>query len=72
MFNFQTMGNMVNMMNQFQANPSKFLSQKYNVPNDVKDPEKLIQHLLDTNQVTQEQIDGIKNNPMIQLFRGKL
>lgn len=66
MFNFQTMSNAINMMNQFKSNPSKFLSQKYKVPNELTDPEKIIQHLLDTEQVTQEQIDAIKNNPMIK------
>ena len=66
MFNFQTMNNMISMMNQFKSNPSKFLSQKYKVPNELTDPEKIIQHLLDTEQVTQEQIDAIKNNPMIK------
>ena len=70
MFNFQTMNNMISMMNQFKSNPSQFLSQKFNVPSDLNDPQKIIQHLLDTNQVTQAQIDAIKGNPMIkQLFK---
>lgn len=68
MFNFQTMSNMFNMMNQFKSNPSKFLSQKYKVPSELTDPEKIIQHLLDTEQVTQEQIDAIKSNPMVKMF----
>lgn len=64
MFNFQTMSNMINMMNQFKSNPSQFLSQRYKVPSELTDPEKIIQHLLDTEQVTQAQIDAIKSNPM--------
>lgn len=69
MFNFQTMSNAINMMNQFKSNPSKFLSQRYKVPSELTDPEKIIRHLLDTNQVTQAQIDAIKGNPMVkQLF----
>lgn len=68
MFNFQTMSNMLNMMNQFKSNPSQFLSQKYKVPNELTDPEKIIQHLLDTEQVTQAQIDAIKSNPMVKMF----
>ena len=68
MFNFQTMNNMISMMNQFKSNPAQFLSQKFNVPSDLNDPQKIIQHLLDTNQVTQAQIDAIKGNPMIKQF----
>jgi len=68
MFNFQTMNNMISMMNQFKSKPSQFLSQKFNVPSDLNDPQKIIQHLLDTNQVTQAQIDAIKGNPMIRQF----
>lgn len=68
MFNFQTMSNMISMVNQFKTNPSQFLSQKYKVPADLSDPEKIIQHLLDTEQVTQAQIDAIKSNPMIKMF----
>lgn len=72
MFNFQTMSNMINMMNQFKSNPSQFLSQKYKVPNELTDPEKIIQHLLDTEQVTQAQIDAIKSNPMMQFLKTKV
>ena len=72
MFNFQTMSNMINMMNQFKSNPSQFLSQKYKVPSELTDPEKIIQHLLDTEQVTQAQIDTIKSNPMVQFFKTKV
>ena len=68
MFNFQTMSNAINMMNQFKSNPSQFLSQKFKVPSDLNDPQKILQHLLDTNQVTQAQIDAIKGNPMIKQF----
>lgn len=68
MFNFQTMSNAINMMTQFKSNPSQFLSQKFNVPSDLNDPQKILQHLLDTNQVTQAQIDAIKGNPMIKQF----
>lgn len=68
MFNFQTMSNMINMMNQFKSNPSQFLSQRNKVPSELTDPEKIIQHLLDTEQVTQAQIDAIKSNPMIKMF----
>ena len=73
MFNFQTMSNMISMVNQFKSNPVQMLSQRFKIPNDINDPEKIIQHLLDTNQVTQAQIDSIKaykDNPMFkQLFK---
>ena len=67
------MNNAINMMNQFKKNPLQMLSQRFKFPAEMNDPEKIVQHLLDTNQVTQEQIDGIKafsENPMFkQLFK---
>jgi len=71
MFNFQTMNNMISMMNQYKQNPVQLLSQRFKFPSDLQDPEKIIQHLLDTNQVTQAQIDTIKaykDNPMFKQF----
>lgn len=65
MFNFQTMNNMINMVNQFKNNPTQMLAKKFNIPSELTDPNQIIQHLVDSNQVTQEQVDGVKQNPMI-------
>lgn len=65
MFNFQTMNNMINLVSQFQSNPKQMLAKKYNIPSELTDPNQIIKHLVDSNQVTQEQVDGVKQNPMI-------
>ena len=46
------------------------LSQKFNIPNNMNDPNEIIQHLLNTGQVTQQQVNQamqMRNHPM---FRG--
>lgn len=51
------------MLNQIKNNPMSFLSQRFNVPNEVNvnDPNEILKHLVESNQVTQNQIDSIKN-----------
>lgn len=52
------------MLQQIQKNPMSILSQKFNIPNEVNvnDPNEILKHLVESNQVTQNQIDSIKNN----------
>ena len=71
MFNFQTMGNLINTMSQFGPKPLQSSPKKYDFPKDINDPDKLLQHLLDTNQVSQEEVEAIKANPMAQLLKAK-
>ena len=63
----------IQMVNQFRQNPMAMLSQRYNIPANLNDPNEIIQHLLNTGQVSQEQVNNamqMRNNPMIQnLFR---
>ena len=63
------------MMNQmiqsFFQNPMQMLSQRFNIPQNVNvnDPNAIIQHLLNTGQITQAQLNQAqaqRNNPMIQ------
>lgn len=66
MFNFQTMNNMINMVNQFKNNPTQMLAKKFNIPSELTDPNQILQHLIDSKQVTQEQVNmvnGLKENP---------
>lgn len=66
MFNFQTMNNMINMVNQFKNNPTQMLAKKFNIPSELTDPNQILQHLIDSKQVTQEQVNmvnGLKDNP---------
>ena len=51
------------MLNQIKSNPMGILSQKFNIPNEVNvnDPNEILKHLVESKQVTQNQIDSIKN-----------
>lgn len=68
------MNNLNDMMNLYQRlrnNPMDLLSAKFNIPSniDLHNPNDIIQHLLNTGQITQSQVNnvmGIKNNPIIQ------
>ena len=68
-----TMNNMFELAKQFQSNPMQLLSQKYNIPQNLNNPNEIIQHLLNTGQVSQAQVNRamqMRNNPLIQqLFK---
>lgn len=55
--------NMLSMLMQLQSNPMQVLAQRFNIPEgvNVKDPNAILKHLLDSGQVTQGQIDNAKN-----------
>lgn len=67
-------------MNIFQAyqmlrsNPMQILSQRFNIPqNLINNPNEIIQHLLNTGQINQAQVNqamSMRNNPMIQQMLG--
>ena len=59
------------MYQQMRQNPMQLLSQRFNIPQNIntQDPNSIIQHLLNTGQVTQQQVNNamnMRNNPMIQ------
>lgn len=61
----------MNLYNQLRQNPMQILSQRFNIPQNVNmnDPNSIIQHLLNTGQISQNQVNqamGMRNNPMIQ------
>ena len=66
---FQQPNHMVNMISQFKQNPMSVLSQRFNIPQNMSDPNEILQHLLNTRQVSQEQVNKVmqmKNDPQIQ------
>ena len=70
------MNNIIQAYQQFRTNPMQMLMQKYNIPQniDVNNPNAIIQHLLNSGQVSQQQINalqGMRNNPMIQQLMSK-
>lgn len=63
--------NLLNMFNQFKMNPMAMLQQRFQIPTNITQPDQIIQHLLNTGQVTQQQVNhamGMRDNPMIQQF----
>ena len=66
---FQPQNNFLSTLNQFKQNPVAMLSRKYNIPQDMTDPNQILQHLLNSGQVSQEQVNRImqmKNDPQFQ------
>jgi len=65
----QPHNNFISMLNQFKQNPMSMLSRKYNIPQDMTDPNQILQYLLNSGQVSQEQINRVmkmKNDPQFQ------
>lgn len=66
---FQPQNNMLSMLSQFKQNPMAMLSRRFNIPQDMNDPNQILQHLLNSGQVSQEQVNRVmqmKNDPQIQ------
>ena len=53
--------NIFQMYQMMRSNPIGLIRNKFNVPNGMNTPDQIIQHLLDSGQVTQEQIDNARN-----------
>lgn len=58
--------NIIGMLQQLQSNPMALLSQKFNIPQDinVNDPNAIIQHLMNTGQVSQQAYNNARNMAM--------
>lgn len=56
------------MLNQLKSNPLGFLRQKgFNIPDNVSDPNAIIQHLMNTGQINQQTYNQARQ--MAQQFR---
>lgn len=55
--------NMLEMVQQLQNNTMAMLSKKFNIPHDlnIKDPNAIIQHLMNTGQVSQQAYNNARN-----------
>jgi hypothetical protein len=63
--------NLLQAYQQFRSNPMTMLMQRYSIPQgiDTSNPNAILQHLLNTGQVSQAQVNslqGMRNNPAIQ------
>lgn len=66
--------NLIQAYNQLRKNPMQILTKRFNIPNtvDMNNPNEIIQHLLNTNQVSQSQINGFASNPQMQQIVSQL
>lgn len=65
---------LMNLYQQFRANPMQMLSQRFNIPQNVSNPNDIIQHLLNSGQITQNQVNSVmsmRNSPIVQQLMGK-
>lgn len=65
-----------NVLNTLKQNPMQILARKFNIPQNVNlhDPNAIIQHLLNTGQISQQQVNqcmGLRNDPFIQQLMNK-
>lgn len=59
------------MYQQLRTNPAQLLAQRFNIPQgmNMNNPNDIIQHLLNTGQISQAQVNqvmGMDKNPIIQ------
>ena len=57
---------------QLRSNPSALLAPRFNFPQGMNDPNQIIQHLLNTGQVSQAQVNKamqMRNNPFFKQMR---
>lgn len=52
------MNNPFQMINQIKQNPMQFVAQRgFNLPQGMNDPNQIIEHLMKSGQITQQQYD---------------
>ena len=64
------MNNPFALLQQLRTNPMQLLSQKFNIPANITTPQDIIQHLLNTGQVSQEDVNRAMQMRK-QIFREK-
>lgn len=65
------MNNLIQMIMQAKQNPMAVIQQRFKIPQNIRTPQDMVQHLLDSGQVTQEQVNNamrMKNSPQIKQF----
>ena len=58
---------MLTQFQQFKKNPMAMLSRRFNIPQGMSDPNEIINHLMNTHQINQNQLDQIQQ--MASMFR---
>ena len=65
------MNQMMQLYQQLRANPMQLLAKRFNLPQgmNMNNPNDIIQHLLNTGQINQAQVNqvmGMQKNPIVQ------
>ena len=71
---YGNVNDILSLYQQMKSDPRQMLSKKYNFPQDMNNPQDIIQHLLNTGQVSQAQVNNImnmRNNPLFQMLMRK-
>lgn len=57
---------LMSMYQQLKSNPMGMLAQRFNIPQnvDLNNPNDIIQHLLNTGQVSQTQVNSVISSPL--------
>lgn len=70
MYNIQSI---LQMYSQFRQNPMALLGRRFNIPQGIQSPQDVVQYLLNSGQVSQDQVNQamrMKNDPQIRnMFR---
>ena len=65
--------NPLQLLSQIKENPVSVIGQRFNIPDGMNDPNQIIQHLLNTGQVSQQQVSRVmsmQNNPIVRSMFG--
>lgn len=70
------MNNIFQMYQQLRQNPMQMLARRFNIPSNVNmnDPNSIIQHLINSGQVSQQQVNQMmtmRNDPTIRQLMGR-
>lgn len=66
--------NIFQMIMQARQNPMAVISQRFNIPENIQKPQDIVQHLLDSGQITQDQLNRtmqMSRNPQFKQFTMK-
>lgn len=68
--NMPSKNQIMQAVQQLKANPSAILGPRFNIPQNLNDPNTIIQHLLNTGQIKQEQVNQLMSLRNAPFFRG--
>lgn len=60
---------LIQMASQFRMNPMEMLCRRFSIPGNMNNPQDIVQHLLNSGQVSQEQVNQamrMRNDPQFR------